>query len=226
MKTHEKGDIGMFAVMKDLNEKGYDIFLPAVSEHLKFDLVILKDNIFYKIQVKYRSLYNKTSIVIPGHTIWNDRNGAHKTKYEKGDFDYYAIYVPEFNKIIYPSLEFAGHNVCFKVPNSPTPFYWCEDFIGFTNKVIKKSAGDFGVDCKKIMSDRSKSPKAIESNLKKRKVIRPSKEELSKLLWEKPTTQIAKEFGVSDKAIEKWSKSYGISKPPRGYWEKKKHQKI
>ena len=51
-----------------------------------------------------------------------------------------------------------------------------------------------------------------------RRVERPSKEELSKLLWEKPTTQIASDFGVSDSAVGKWAKSYEINKPPRGYW--------
>lgn len=60
----------------------------------------------------------------------------------------------------------------------------------------------------------------------KTKVPHPSKEELQKLLWEKPTTQIAKELGVSDKAVEKWSKKLGCSKPSRGYWAKKKHNKI
>lgn len=51
---------------------------------------------------------------------------------------------------------------------------------------------------------------------------KPSKEELEKLIWEKPTTHIAKDFNVSDKAVEKWCKKYGISKPPRGYWVKNK----
>ena len=58
------------------------------------------------------------------------------------------------------------------------------------------------------------------SYLKARKVERPSKEDLQKLVWEKPTIHIAKDFGVSDKAIEKWCKAYGIQKPPRGYWAK------
>jgi hypothetical protein len=55
-----------------------------------------------------------------------------------------------------------------------------------------------------------------------RKIKRPSKEDLEKLLWEKPTSQLAIDFGVSDKSIEKWAKSYGIAKPPRGYWAKLK----
>lgn len=56
--------------------------------------------------------------------------------------------------------------------------------------------------------------------LNQRKVKRPSKEELYQLVWSKPTSLLAKEFGVSDKAIEKWCISYDINKPPRGYWKK------
>lgn len=51
---------------------------------------------------------------------------------------------------------------------------------------------------------------------------RPSKEVLQRLVWDKPTTQVAREFGVSDKAVEKWCKGYAIQKPPRGYWVKKR----
>lgn len=54
----------------------------------------------------------------------------------------------------------------------------------------------------------------------KRKVVHPSKEELEKLVWEKPTSQIAKDYGLSDKSIEKWCKNLNVSKPPRGYWQK------
>ncbi|QCW18564.1 HNH homing endonuclease [Salmonella phage SE_PL] len=46
-------------------------------------------------------------------------------------------------------------------------------------------------------------------------------EELSKLVWEMPTTKIAEIYNVSDVAISKRCKKYGIKKPPRGYWMKK-----
>jgi hypothetical protein len=49
-----------------------------------------------------------------------------------------------------------------------------------------------------------------------------SKEDLEKLVWEIPTEKIGKQFGVSGKAIEKRCKSFGITKPGRGYWAKKK----
>lgn len=53
-----------------------------------------------------------------------------------------------------------------------------------------------------------------------RKIERPSKEELGKMLWEIPTVRIAEIYGITDKAVEKWAKEYELSKPPRGYWAK------
>ncbi|MBW4601047.1 MAG: hypothetical protein KME29_16050 [Calothrix sp. FI2-JRJ7] len=64
------------------------------------------------------------------------------------------------------------------------------------------------------------------SRLASRRAVRPSKEELEKLVWTKSTVQVAKDFGVSDKTIEKWCKLYGIEKPPRGYWAKEKYSKL
>jgi len=56
------------------------------------------------------------------------------------------------------------------------------------------------------------------SQLIRRKVQRPSKFVLERLVWKYPTTYLAKQFGVADQAIAKWCKYYGITKPPRGYW--------
>ena len=52
------------------------------------------------------------------------------------------------------------------------------------------------------------------------KIAWPSAEALEKLIWEKPTSQVAKDIGVSDKAIEKHCKKLGLKKPLRGYWAK------
>jgi 5-methylcytosine-specific restriction endonuclease McrA len=55
---------------------------------------------------------------------------------------------------------------------------------------------------------------------------KPTKEILEKLVWEKPTLHLSKDFGVSDVAIAKWCKSYRISKPPRGYWAKQNKKMV
>ena len=39
-----------------------------------------------------------------------------------------------------------------------------------------------------------------------------TKDELKRLIWEKPTTEVAKMFGVSSNAIAKRCRSYGIEK--------------
>jgi hypothetical protein len=52
------------------------------------------------------------------------------------------------------------------------------------------------------------------------KIVWPSAATLEKLLWEKPTSQIAKDLGISDKAVEKHCKKLGLKKLPRGHWAK------
>jgi len=49
-----------------------------------------------------------------------------------------------------------------------------------------------------------------------------TKEELTKLVWQMPTSKVGELFDVSDKAVEKRCKKLGIEKPPRGYWQKSK----
>lgn len=54
----------------------------------------------------------------------------------------------------------------------------------------------------------------------KTKIEWVSDETLAKAVWEKPRSILAKEWGVSDKAIAKRCKKRGIAQPPRGYWAK------
>lgn len=49
---------------------------------------------------------------------------------------------------------------------------------------------------------------------------RPPKDELERLLWSMPIVHIAERFGVSDVAVAKWCKFYGLKRPGRGYWAK------
>lgn len=100
-----------------------------------------------------------------------------------------------------------------------------ENFSGKKRRKRHRNQQIVCSECNEVISKHSISKlcrkcSAIRHNFANRKAKRPDKEELRKMIWSKPTTQIAKDFGVSDKAIEKWCKSYGISKPPRGYWAK------
>lgn len=241
--TKDKGDLATIEAMSDLTRQGYAILSPVVTEHLPFDFIAYKDSISFRVQAKYSS-----NGFISKKTSWNDKHGNHKKLYDANDFDYYAIYLPDINRVVYPHIDFRGCTISSKMRNSATPFYWWEDFITFTKNTKKKTYKDFGYKlinighqniadyntARKITPNISiaKQEKIIFTTAggwnrgmefpETHKVIHPSKEELEKLLWEKPTTQIAEQFGVSDNAVAKWAKSYGLTKPPRGYWTKLK----
>lgn len=64
-----------------------------------------------------------------------------------------------------------------------------------------------------------------QNNLKQesRGINKPTKEILSKEVTELPMTKLGEKYQVSDVAVKKWCKAYGIELPPmRGYWTKKK----
>ncbi len=224
MTTHHtktKGDLGLIKTILDLTEKGYEVFTP-LSEHTRADLVAIdQDGYCYRIQVKYSS-----NNYLANKSIWADKNGNHVTFYKENDFDYYALYIPQIDKVLYPSIKYGGATIVTTIPMSGFSFYWWEDFINFTDNAEKRSLKDFPEKESEFKLKCSEKFKQIYKRLgpeeiqRRRKVIRPSKEELFKLVWEKPTTLIAKDFGVSDKAIEKWVRSYDLEKPPRGYWAK------
>jgi hypothetical protein len=209
--TKEKGDIAVTKIVADLTEKGFDILLP-ISENLLFDLIAYKDGISYRIQCKYSS-----DGVAKSKTSWADKKGNHMKKYGADDFDYYGLYLPNLKVCVYPSIKYKGSKISSIPTKSAMPFYWYEDFLYFTKDANKRTYKDFNIQLSRSMTEQT-----IQSHVAARKVLRPSKEELDKLLWEKPTTQIAEQFGVSDVAISKWAKLYGLSKPPRGYWTKTK----
>lgn len=52
-----------------------------------------------------------------------------------------------------------------------------------------------------------------------------TRQELYDLVWSKPVTHIAKEYGFSDNGIRKICKKYNIPLPKTGYWSKLKFNK-
>lgn len=99
---------------------------------------------------------------------------------------------------------------------------------------LTKEINDSTADTpQKALSKRQRNNKNLRVDLnrnqpvrtKTRKVERPSKEELEKMIWETSVLEVSRKYGVSDVAVAKWCKNYGIPKPPRGYWAKKNQSK-
>jgi len=83
------------------------------------------------------------------------------------------------------------------------------------------------VDCGKEVWRSSKRCRACSNKVLPHptKIIWPTREELERLVWEKPSTHIAKQLGVSDSAVKKHCRKLEISKPKPGYWTKKRSSK-
>jgi hypothetical protein len=188
--TKDKGDIALMKTTLDLTLKGYNIFLP-VSEHLPFDFIAYKDGKCYRMQAKYSTGGKVNSSTYSG-------NGK-KNYYKSDDFEYYALYLPEVDKCIYPSIKFGGVNFRFSKSNSATPFYWYEDFLEFTDDATKRNYRDMNWTIDILTKEN-----ILNNTIKRRKITRPPLEEIIKLVEEKGYAATGRMFGVSDNAVRKW----------------------
>lgn len=73
---------------------------------------------------------------------------------------------------------------------------------------------------KKINLKKEKPSKQLKSKTVYYKIQWPTAEEMSRLVWEKPLSNLAEDLGVSDKSVAKFCLKNSIEKPPRGYWLK------
>jgi hypothetical protein len=56
-------------------------------------------------------------------------------------------------------------------------------------------------------------------------IARLTRQELHSLVWERPITKLAAEFGLSDVALHKICRKFRVPTPPVGFWAKKAHGK-
>lgn len=232
----EKEKLAVTRTINVLGEKGYEIFVPILSNSLRYDLLITKDNKnFFKIQCKYSSDGKCNS-----RTVWSNKNGSHILPYKEEDFDYYALYLPDIDKVVFPSIKFLGCIIASKHKKTYSSYYYFENFLELTDTASKinnpfipikkrkeiKITEERRVTCEKCSKDlKNKKGKYCVLCQKTFNFKGPSKEILEKEVWELPSVILAKKYNVSGKAIEKWCKKYNISKPPRGYWQKQKKNK-
>ncbi len=97
--------------------------------------------------------------------------------------------------------------------------------LGISAASVIRRCIKLGIDYQAITATRT-STKLSQPRLSSRKVIRPDKETLHTMIWTKPLKEIAKEFNISDTAIQKWIRSYKLEKPGKGYWQKLRFNKL
>jgi hypothetical protein len=98
---NQKGTLGEISVIKNLCTKGYDVF-QSVSKSSRVDLIVLRDNIPIKIQVK--STYSKNGVVT-AYTRKTCLNPEYNYTYSADDFDVLAVYVIDEDLVCYISSQ-------------------------------------------------------------------------------------------------------------------------
>jgi very-short-patch-repair endonuclease/transposase len=147
---------------------------------------------FFRIDIAFPD--KKIAIEVNGNQHY-DTNGDLKPYYKNRQ-----SILEEHGWIVYQ----VHHTACFKfeklsefmekIKNSETKIEF--DYFNYVPKEKKK----YFCSCGNIITKYSK--KCLKCmGFKNRKVKQPSKEELEKLIWEKPLTELGKQFGVSDNAV-------------------------
>lgn len=101
-------------------------------------------------------------------------------------------------------------NLRFVCPNCNSQL---ETFGGRNIKYNRRAC-----QCGRHIPNSNKSGKCFSCLQSSRVSTRPTGKELYDLVWSKPITALAREYGISDKAIHKWCAKDKIIKPPAGYW--------
>jgi hypothetical protein len=234
MTSQLKGDIAVAKVISDLTEKGFTVFRPLIAEHIPYDLVVDIGDKFYKIQIKYMCSERQIS----GRTISSNSQGYKIKNYKKTDFDFYALYYPEYKTILYPAFCFNGKTIKFSIPKNNQGCYYYEDFLEFTTVAEKRFVGlkqELKPKKSKIIEIKNNICKKCETLIcdnaeycihcwpRKEKIQWPSKEDLKKFVWEMPMSKLSIKLGVSDKSIVKRCLKLEIDTPPQGWFLRKEN---
>lgn len=115
--TKTKGDLGVLKAKLDLFEKGFLILNPE-TEHAPFDIVIYKDGVFRRVQVKYKSLNSKGTLEITFRSNYSTSNGVRTKAVDKSEIDVYAIYCPDTDKCYYLNPKDYNQTVALRVNTS------------------------------------------------------------------------------------------------------------
>lgn len=82
------GDITELKCQTFLIEKGWNVLIP-IGNHQKYDLVIEKNNKFYRIQVKHAMPIENTSFIVRTKYEVRDNGRTKKMTYSANDVDYF-----------------------------------------------------------------------------------------------------------------------------------------
>jgi hypothetical protein len=112
--TKDKGDLGVFKAQADLAAQGFMILQP-LTEHAPFDVVVYKDRVFLRVQVRYRTCTHSGCLEVRLRSIWNDRRGSHRRLLDKSEVDLVCVYCPDTDTCYYFDPKKVNHSISLRV---------------------------------------------------------------------------------------------------------------
>ena len=85
-----------------------------------------------KLQVKYATLKPNKTVEVRFRTSWSDKHGTHVRHYSREQFDYYAIYCPEKDIVLYvPNSSDCPKAIRFEktANNQKCDVKWAKDYL-------------------------------------------------------------------------------------------------
>jgi hypothetical protein len=170
-----KEDLACAKVIADLTTKGYSVFFPLVAESQRFNLIAYNHNDeYYRIKVEY-----STNGYVPNSIP---------------EVDYFAMYLPDVDTVIYPGTNFCGQYINFV--NSREGAYWYKDFLDLTDKAERREIVE--IECCSNIAKRVAPYK--EQSCDPRKNTRMLQMQVDSLGY----TGTGRIYGVSDNTIRYW----------------------
>ena len=199
-------------VKKRILELGLSVEKFHVSNHTKHNkidisLVFVKNSTIHRSVVKkrFKKLVPYTCSICSQNDTWKDKN--------------LVLVLDHINGI---NNDNRVENLRFLCPNCNSQ---TDTFTGRNTKRIKKR---YYCNCGSEINYKSITCKPCSNILRSvpTKIKWPDNDTLSKDLFIRPASHIAKELGCSDTALCDYCRKNKISKPGPGYWRKKKYNSV
>ena len=222
IESSQRGLLTELQCQADFTELGILLSQP-ITQDSRYDFIADINDCLVKIQCKTAKIdAAETYIKFSGFTT-NARNNTIK-RYTEKEVDYFYTYYKN-NSYLIPQQEVGKEKTLrFSCKENNPTVCWAKDFE--LNYILQK---DFNFSGQKvsptiiketIISNKcavcgeniSRSAKYCVncSHLQQYRAVRPSREELKKMIKEKTFVQIGKDFNVSDNAVRKWGRKENL----------------
>jgi hypothetical protein len=191
--------------LKEYNIEFVEEYIPLSNRSFSIDIAI--PNKMIGIEINGQQHYDNTGKLKP---YYQER---HDLIQSQGWILYEIHYSLIWNDLLFTDIISKINNSNYKIEF---------DFDQYNIDKAKNSKPNVCPCCNKQISKYALNCRScsISSNIENRKKIHITKEQLHKLIWDKPATIIAKEFNVSDNCINKLVKRYNLVKPSQTFWAK------